>query len=82
MIEPPRDCYQRATALLTNPNRELLVFDHVGHPRPGGEDPEPATFREMQEESGISTPRVVRKLGEAWQMALVGQVPRGIRGAS
>ena len=88
MLELPRTCYQRATALVTNPAGELLVFDHVGDARAGtqlpaggikvDEDAAAAVVRELTEESGLTTARLVRKLGEAWRMAEVGHVPAGI----
>ncbi|MFJ1755926.1 NUDIX domain-containing protein [Kitasatospora sp. NPDC088134] len=54
------------------PGPELLVFDHVGMPEAGtqvpaggveaGEPPEEAVLREVVEESGLLTARVVRLL--------------------
>ena len=84
----PPDCYQRATAYLTDPQQRLLVFDHVDVPSAGtqvpaggihaGEDPAEAVLRELEEESGIGHARIVRKLGEAWRRAEVGNVPAGL----
>ena len=87
-MELPRDCYQRATAFVTDPDGRLLVFDHVGEPEAGtqvpaggihaGEHPADAVRRELAEESGITDARLVRKLGEAWRYADHGRVPRGL----
>ena len=87
MIWPP-DCYQRATAYLTDPAQRLLVFDHIDVPSAGtqvpaggihpGEDYAAAVVRELEEESGVTGARVVRKLGEAWRRADVGNVPAGL----
>jgi 8-oxo-dGTP pyrophosphatase MutT (NUDIX family) len=84
----PPDCYQRATAYLTDPGGRLLVFDHLDAPRAGtqvpaggilaGEDPADAVVRELEEESGVVGARLVRKLGEAWRRADVGNVPAGL----
>ena len=84
---PPR-CYQRATAFVTDPAHRLLVFDHLDDPGvptqvpaggiEPGELPEVAVQRELAEESGISTARVVRKLGESWFVANPGDVPAGL----
>jgi 8-oxo-dGTP pyrophosphatase MutT (NUDIX family) len=84
----PRSCYQRATALVTDPAGRLLVFDHVGDPAPGtqvpaggveaNEEPAAAVRRELAEESGLDTARLVRKLGEVWYVAAVGNVPPGL----
>lgn len=82
------DCYQRATAYLTDPGGRLLVFDHVDVPAAGtqvpaggihpGESAEAAVRRELLEESGIDSARIVRKLGEAWHRATPGNVPPGL----
>jgi 8-oxo-dGTP pyrophosphatase MutT (NUDIX family) len=84
----PRACYQRATALVTDPAHRVLVFEHVGDPAPGWqvpaggirpeEHPSAAVVRELAEEAGITTARLVRKLGEAWHVAQVGNVPPGL----
>lgn len=84
----PPSCYQRATALVTDPAHRLLVFDHVGEPKAGtqvpaggiksGEVHEAAVLRELAEESGITTARIVRKLGEVWRTAKPGHVPPGL----
>jgi 8-oxo-dGTP pyrophosphatase MutT (NUDIX family) len=81
-------CYQRATAYLTDDTGRLLVFDHVdaaaaGTQVPAGgilpyEEPEAAVLRELLEESGIGNALVIRKLGEAWCMAKPGTVPQGL----
>lgn len=83
----PPDCYQRATAYLTDPARRLLIFEHVGNPRAGtqvpaggieaGEAPEDAVLRELAEESGIQDAVIVRKLGETWYAAEPGNVAVG-----
>ena len=82
------DCYQRATAYLTDPLGRLLVFDHLEIPVAGtqvpaggihnGESPEDAVVRELVEESGIDCASLVRKLGETWYMAEPGNVPPGL----
>lgn len=82
------DCYQRATAYLTDPLGRLLVFDHFDIPAAGtqvpaggihnGESPEDAVVRELAEESGIDSASLVRKLGETWYMAERGNVPPGL----
>ncbi|WP_155858859.1 NUDIX hydrolase [Candidatus Blastococcus massiliensis] len=81
------DCYQRATAFVTDPAGRLLVFDHVdqeaGTQVPGGgihvgESPEDAVLREVAEESGLVDTVVVRKLGEAWNRSEPGNVPPGL----
>lgn len=87
-MELPRDCYQRATAFVTDPSGRVLVFDHVEAPEAGvqvpaggihpGEAPVDAAVRELAEESGIADAEVVRKLGEAWRYADHGQVPAGL----
>jgi len=86
-VEPP-DCYQRATAYLTDAAGRLLVFDHVGDPGPGtqvpaggvesGEAVDVAVLRELVEESGITDAVIVRKLGESWYRAQPGRVPAGL----
>ncbi|HYF80976.1 MAG TPA: NUDIX domain-containing protein [Symbiobacteriaceae bacterium] len=53
--------------------RQVLVFDHVGHPEAGtqvpaggvdpGETPEHAVLRELLEETGVRRARIVSKLG-------------------
>ncbi len=80
-------CYHRATAFVTDPRGRLLVFDHADIPAAGtqvpaggiheGETAEAAVLRELAEESGIDSALIVRKLGEAWYMADVGNVPAG-----
>jgi 8-oxo-dGTP pyrophosphatase MutT (NUDIX family) len=87
-VELSRDCYQRATAFVTDPTGRVLVFDHVGEPEAGtqvpaggiqpDEHPSRAVVRELAEESGITTARLVRKLGEAWRYADHGRVPDGL----
>lgn len=87
-MDLPDSCYQRATALVTNPARELLVFDHVGEPRSGtqvpaggikpGERPASAVLRELAEESGLTNARLIRKLGTTWRVAEPGNVPAGL----
>lgn len=87
-MELPRDCYQRATAFVTDPGSRILVFDHVGEPEAGtqvpaggigpGEAAVDAVRRELAEESGIVDAAVVRKLGEAWRYADHGRVPVGL----
>ena len=81
------DCYQRATAFVTDPEERLLVFDHLdvdaGTQVPGGgihdgESPEDAVLREIAEESGLRTAVIVRKLGEAWSWSEPGNVPAGL----
>lgn len=84
----PPPCYQRATALVTDPSRRLLVFDHEGTPEAGTQVPaggiktdesdEAAVQRELAEESGITSARLVRKLGESWYRAQQGHVPTGL----
>lgn len=83
----PSDCYQRATAFVTDPSGRLLVFDHIEVPASGtqvpaggilaGEPPEEAVLRETKEESGITGARVVRALGACWFVAPTGFVPTG-----
>lgn len=87
-VDLPRDCYQRATALVTGPDGHLLVFDHVGIPDAGTQVPAggikahetaaAAVVRELSEESGVTGARLIRKLGEAWHMATEGAVPVGL----
>ena len=81
------DCYQRAVAYVTDPAGQLLVFDHLdadaGTQVPGGgihdgESPEDAVRRELAEESGLHSPVIVRKLGEAWNRSEAGNVPPGL----
>lgn len=84
----PPACYQRAVAYVTDRHGRLLLFDHVGDSSSGtqvpaggileGETPELAVLRELQEESGIESARIVRKLGEAWNRSLPGNVPAGL----
>jgi 8-oxo-dGTP pyrophosphatase MutT (NUDIX family) len=82
------DCYQRAVAYVTDPGGRLLVFDHLdvdaGTQVPGGgiqadESAEEAVVRELAEESGLDSPLVVRKLGEAWTRKEAGTVPPGLQ---
>lgn len=83
---PP--CYQRATAYVTDPCGRLLVFDQVDIPASGtqvpaggihdGETTEEAVVRELAEEAGLESASIVRKLGEAWYMAELGNVPAGL----
>jgi 8-oxo-dGTP pyrophosphatase MutT (NUDIX family) len=83
----PRSCYQRAVAFVTDARGRLLVFDHVHSPEAGtqvpaggikrGEQPDVAVLRELAEESGVTTARIVRKLGESWYRADDGLVPAG-----
>jgi 8-oxo-dGTP pyrophosphatase MutT (NUDIX family) len=83
---PP--CYQRATAYVTDPYGRLLVFDHIDNPASGtqvpaggihdGETAEDAVVRELAEESGIRAASIIRKLGETWYMAELGNVPIGL----
>ena len=83
---PP--CYQRATAYVTDPLGRLLVFDHVDDAEAGtqvpaggiqhGETAEDAVVRELAEESGIECASIVRKLGETWYIAELGNVPAGL----
>lgn len=81
------ECYQRASAFVTDVNGRLLVFDHVdvdaGTQVPAGgihegESPDEAVLRELAEESGVDSAVVVRKLGEAWNMSEPGNVPPGL----
>jgi 8-oxo-dGTP pyrophosphatase MutT (NUDIX family) len=82
------DCYQRATAYVTDPKGRVLVFDHIDIPEAGtqvpaggihdGETAEDAAFRELAEESGIESAVLVRKLGESWYVAQPGNVPAGL----
>lgn len=81
------DCYQRAAAFLTDPRERLLVFDHVdvdaGTQVPAGgidaaESAEEAALRELEEESGLRSAAVVRKLGESWSRVRPGLVPAGL----
>lgn len=88
MRELPRTCYQRATAVVTDPAHRLLVFDHVPSGTSGtqipaggihdGEHPADAVVRELAEESGVTGARLVRKLGEVWRVATPGNVPAGL----
>ncbi|MCA0145832.1 NUDIX domain-containing protein [Blastococcus sp. LR1] len=81
------DVYQRAMAYVTDPDGRLLVFDHLdvdaGTQVPAGgihvgESAEAAVVRELAEESGLVTPAIVRKLGEAWNRSETGRVPAGL----
>ncbi|MGY1752850.1 NUDIX domain-containing protein [Blastococcus sp. SYSU D01042] len=81
------DCYQRAAAFLTDPRGRLLVFDHVdvdaGTQVPAGgihaaESAQLAALRELEEESGLRSAVVVRKLGESWARVRPGLVPAGL----
>lgn len=81
------DCYQRAMAYVTDARGRLLVFDHLdvdaGTQVPAGgihvdERPEDAVVREVLEESGLDTVRLVRKLGESWNRSDPGNVPEGL----
>ncbi|HET7489177.1 MAG TPA: NUDIX domain-containing protein [Acidimicrobiales bacterium] len=84
----PPSCYQRATAFVTDPSHRLLVFDHKDSPGSDtqvpaggirvGEPHEVAVQRELAEESGITSARIVRKLGESWYRAEHGHVPAGL----
>jgi 8-oxo-dGTP pyrophosphatase MutT (NUDIX family) len=84
----PPPSYQRALAYVTDPAGRLLVFDHIdntlaGTQVPGGgikpdESPEQACLRELAEEAGTTTAQFVRKLGEGWWHADVGDVPAGL----
>jgi 8-oxo-dGTP pyrophosphatase MutT (NUDIX family) len=83
---PP--CYQRATGYVTDPYGRLLVFDHIDSPASGtqvaaggihdGESAEEAVVRELAEESGLESASIIRKLGETWYMAELGNVPAGL----
>jgi 8-oxo-dGTP pyrophosphatase MutT (NUDIX family) len=81
------DCYQRASAYVTDLEGRLLVFDHLdvdaGTQVPGGgihvgESAEDAVLRELAEESGLTSAVIVRKLGEAWHRSEPGHVPAGL----
>jgi 8-oxo-dGTP pyrophosphatase MutT (NUDIX family) len=81
------DCYQRAAAYVTDPRGRLLVFDHVdvdaGTQVPAGgihegETAERGVLRELEEESGLDSAVVVRKLGESWNRSEPGNVPAGL----
>ena len=82
------DCYQRATAYVTDPKGRLLVFDHLDSPEAGtqvpaggihdGETALDAAVRELAEESGIESAVLFRKLGETWYMSKPGNVPTGL----
>lgn len=81
------DCYQRAEAYVTDPTGRLLVFDHLdvdaGTQVPAGgihddESAHEAVLRELQEESGLETAVVIRKLGEAWGRSEPGNMPAGL----
>ena len=81
------DCYQRATAYVTDHRGRLLVFDHLdveaGTQVPGGgiqvgESAAAAVIRELAEEAGLESAVIVRKLGEAWNRSEPGDVPRGL----
>ena len=73
---------------MTDPQGRLLVFDHVEVPAAGtqvpaggvhdGETAEDAVVRELAEESGIESASIIRKLGESWHMAELGDVPAGL----
>ena len=81
------DCYQRCVAYVTDPSGRLLVFDQLGVDAgtqvPGGgihegESADDAVLRELEEESGLDSAVVVRKLGEAWNRSEPGNVPAGL----
>jgi len=81
------DRYQRCVAYVTDLSGRLLVFDHLdveaGTQVPGGgihegESAGDAVLRELQEESGLDSAVVVRKLGEAWNRSEPGNVPAGL----
>jgi 8-oxo-dGTP pyrophosphatase MutT (NUDIX family) len=73
---------------VTDPLHRLLVFDHMDSPDAGtqvpaggikrDEAPEAAVGRELFEESGLRSTRLVRKLGESWFVAPRGMVPAGV----
>lgn len=84
----PPQCYQRATAYVTDSAGRLLVFDHLDWPAAGtqvpaggikaGEAADVAVVRELVEESGVADAALVRKLGETWYLATPGNVPVGL----
>lgn len=73
---------------MTDQYGRLLVFDHIDNPASGtqvpaggirdGETAEDAVVRELAEESGLQSASIVRKLGETWYMAELGNVPKGL----
>jgi len=73
---------------VTDANGRLLVFDHIDVPAAGtqvpaggihdGETAEDAVLRELAEESGIESASIIRKLGETWYMAELGNVPTAL----
>ena len=64
------------------------MFDHIDVAAAGtqvpaggikpGESPEAAVVRELAEEAGVTTARLVRKLGEAWWQTEPENVPAGL----